>query len=287
VKEPTQVNEPTYREVAAAHLMNDIKAALAEKGITISPNEKFNISVDKYFNVTVTGDDKEKAKAIEDVLNSPADGKNWGLLLQKKSIEDEMLLKDNKYNIFFPSDEYIAKVNKMLLENYIANASGGAVSLDDLYLSADGKIMGLPPELDELINSMESKYYGKTQQEWEKQISEEYDSQKWLDAESLKREKEWFLYWNSDEPSKEWKDEYYQKPSYMVFDIPNADEAINAYKAGNKEEYVRIIVDGLMENAKSVDLKNTLTKFLGNGVNNTPSTATANIVLKNGGLVFG
>jgi len=50
---------------------------------------------------------------------------------------------------------------------------------------------------------------------------------------------------------------------------------------------VRIIVDGLMETAKSVDLKNTLTKFLGNGVNNTPSTATANIILENGGLVFG
>jgi len=261
------VKEPTYREVAAAHLMNDIKAALAEKGITISPNEKFNISVDKYFNVTVTGDDKEKAKAIEDVLNSPADGKNWGLLLQKKSIEDEMLLKDNKYNIFFPSDEYIAKVNKMLLENYIANASGGAVSLDDLYLSADGKIMGLPPELDKLINSMESKYYGKTQQEWEKQISEEYDSYK-------KQDEEWFKKYNT-------------QSSDIIYDIPKADEALEAYKKGNKEEYVRIIVDGLMETAKSVDLKNTLTKFLGSGVNNTPGTATANIVLENGGLVFG
>ena len=225
------MNEPTYREVATAHLMNNLKAALAEKGITISPNENFNISVDKYFNVTVTGDDKEKAKAIEDVLNSPAEGKNWGLSF----IEDA----------FFPSDEYIAKFNKMLLENYIANASGGAVSLDDLYLSADGKIMGLPPELDKLINSMESKYYGKTQQEWEKQISEEYDSYK-------KQDEEWFKKYNT-------------QSSDIIYDIPKADEALEAYKKGNKEEYVRIIVDGLMETAKSVDLKNTLTKFLQNG----------------------
>ncbi|MCL2284528.1 MAG: hypothetical protein FWC26_14530 [Fibromonadales bacterium] len=92
---------------------------------------------------------------------------------------------------------------------------------------------------------MEPKYYGKTQQELEKQISEEYDSYKKQDEEWLKKQE--------------------VRHSNIIYDIPKADEALEAYKKGNKEEYVRIIVDGLMETAKSVDLKNTLTKFLQNG----------------------
>ena len=44
---------------------------------------------------------------------------------------------------------------KMLMENFIENKSEGAVSLDDLYVE-NGKIMGLPPILDKIINGIET-----------------------------------------------------------------------------------------------------------------------------------
>jgi hypothetical protein len=237
-----QTAQPSFRETMFAHLMNDIIAALSKKGITLSPSEKFNINVDKLGNITITGNDEQKAKAIENVLNS-SESKNWGLLLQKRYMED-------MGDVFNPSKEHADKINKMLLENYIAKASGGTTSLDSLYLLDNGRIMGLPPELDELINSTKPAYYGKTRQDWEKQVSAEYDFYKEL-----------------------------EKSSHIIYDISNADEALKAYNAGNKEEYVRIIVDGLIEEAKFADVKTTLTEILKKGVNNIPDTTDISMVL--------
>ena len=126
------------------HLMAKLESTLEKYGIELSEGEEFNISVDKYCKVSVTGIDREKAKAIEDVLNSMPDGKNWGLILNQSGISD--------VNGFIPQSF------KMFMANYIESASGGTVTLDDLYLK-DGKIMGLPPELDNLINSIEPDPY--------------------------------------------------------------------------------------------------------------------------------
>jgi len=147
------LEKETYRkEKISSGLMNKIQEALAKNGIEFAPEEKFNIKVDKYLNVTVTGDDEEKAKAMEKFFNSPG-SENWGLLLQRHNMdynrdtplfyEHDRILSDRK--------EYTLKANKMLLENYLANATNGKVSLEDLYLSADGKIMGLPSELEKDI----------------------------------------------------------------------------------------------------------------------------------------
>jgi len=44
---------------------------------------------------------------------------------------------------------------KMLMKNFIEDKSEGAASLDDLYVE-NGKIMGLPPILDKIINSIQT-----------------------------------------------------------------------------------------------------------------------------------
>jgi len=132
------------------------KKTLERKGIELEENERFDLSVDKYGNVTVTGVNKEKAKAIEDVLNSMPNGENWGEILNRNSIRN--------------SADVVPQLFKNLMENYLYNATGGAVTLNDLYVE-DGKIMGLPPELDRLINSIEPDPYYKIK----KSIEETYN----------------------------------------------------------------------------------------------------------------
>jgi len=130
--------------VIDSNFMKWLTSALEKHGIKLKEIETFGISVDKYCKVTVTGDNKEMAAAIEKVLNSMPDGENWGLLLNKNSIKNEA--------------DFAPQMFKMLLSNYIEGASGGAVTLDDLYVE-NGKIMGLPPELDKIINSIEADPY--------------------------------------------------------------------------------------------------------------------------------
>ena len=219
-------------------------AVLAKSGITLADYEKFDIKVDKYFNVTVTGDDKEKAKAMEKIFNS-AEGENWGLLLLQYMEYMESDLPDG-------TEEYAAKMNKMFLENYLINASGGSVSLNDLYLLPDGKIAGLPPELDNLINSMEPSYFGQTRQEIEKEARETYDLLKGF------------------------------SPSHKF----TTDDEQRAFDAGDKEGFVKAHFERVMQNPKSFNLKAALTEILKTGVNNIPDVS-ANMVLGSGGFVFG
>jgi hypothetical protein len=135
------------------NLMKLLTSTLDKRGIALEEHETFGISVDMYCKVTVTGSNKEKAAAIEKVLNSVPDGENWGLLLNKNSIHD--------------MDGFASQMFKMLMSNYIEGASGGAVTLNDLHVE-NGKIMGLPPELDEFINSIEADPYfdAKRVDEW-------------------------------------------------------------------------------------------------------------------------
>ncbi|MCL2284360.1 MAG: hypothetical protein FWC26_13675 [Fibromonadales bacterium] len=117
----------------------------------------------------------------------------------------------------------------------------------------DGKIAGLPPELDNLINSMEPSYFGQTRQEIEERARETYDILKGFSHRSHKF---------------------------------TTDEEQRAFDAGDKEGFVKAHVESAMQDSRGFNLKVALTEILKTGVNNI-SDATANMVLGSGGLVFG
>jgi len=56
---------------------------LSGNGITLDDEESYDINVDVWCAVTVTGKNAEKAKAIQDLLNTTPSNINWGLMLQK------------------------------------------------------------------------------------------------------------------------------------------------------------------------------------------------------------
>ena len=56
---------------------------LSSNGISFDEDESYSINIDVWCAVTVTGKNAEKAKAIQDLLNSTPSGINWGFLLQK------------------------------------------------------------------------------------------------------------------------------------------------------------------------------------------------------------
>jgi len=56
---------------------------LSANGITLDEDESYDINIDVWCAVTVTGKNAEKAKAIQNLLNSTPSGINWGFLLQK------------------------------------------------------------------------------------------------------------------------------------------------------------------------------------------------------------
>ncbi|MDR2555033.1 MAG: hypothetical protein LBC64_06345 [Fibromonadaceae bacterium] len=228
-------------------LSDKIFQVLSKNGITLSPYDNFNISVDKYCNVTVTGDDAKKTKAIEKLLNTPG-SENWGSLLQRENLD-----KDIVWGVGMTKEQAI-KQDKMLLENYLINASGGKVSLNDLYLSDNGRIMGLPPELDKLINSIEPAWSGMSRQEIERQVGNAYDAAK----------------------------------KYNVYDVRfNENKEIqSAFNAGDKEKAVKLVAETIyMQDTRFCDIKSALADVLKKGVNNIPDM-NANYVLGNGGIEF-
>jgi len=60
---------------------------LATNGISLDENESYDISIDVWCAVTVTGKNAEKAKAIQNLLNTTPSNINWGLILQKLPID--------------------------------------------------------------------------------------------------------------------------------------------------------------------------------------------------------
>jgi len=60
---------------------------LAKNGISIEEKESYDINIDVWCAVTVTGKNAEKAKAIQNLLNTTPSGINWGLILQKLPVD--------------------------------------------------------------------------------------------------------------------------------------------------------------------------------------------------------
>jgi len=56
---------------------------LSKNGISLEDDEAYDINIDVWCAVTVTGKNAEKAKAIQDLLSSTPGNINWGLMLQK------------------------------------------------------------------------------------------------------------------------------------------------------------------------------------------------------------
>ena|GEM_PF-2388542 len=61
-------------------LMNEV---LSGSNITVGDDEEYDVSVDVWSSAIVSGKNAEKARAIQDLLNSTPIGINWGLLLAK------------------------------------------------------------------------------------------------------------------------------------------------------------------------------------------------------------
>lgn len=121
----------------------EIGQILKDNGITLEQNEKLNIQVDKKGVITVTGDNSEKAKKIEDILNSQ-EKLGWKLNRLTNLYSSRYKVEDGK--------EYDPDIfHEMDIEDTLRYLSNGDVSLSDLSVK-NGKIMGLPKELDGLIN---------------------------------------------------------------------------------------------------------------------------------------
>jgi len=60
---------------------------LSSNGLSIEENETFDVNIDVWCAVSVTGRNAEKARAIQELLNSTPNGINWGLILQKLPIK--------------------------------------------------------------------------------------------------------------------------------------------------------------------------------------------------------
>lgn len=60
---------------------------LSVNGIDITEDESFVLDVNSWCSVSVSGRNAEKAKAIQDLLNSTPSGINWGFLLAKLPVD--------------------------------------------------------------------------------------------------------------------------------------------------------------------------------------------------------
>ena len=60
-----------------------MEGLLSSNGLSLEEGESFNINVDVWCAVSVTGKNAEKARAIQDLLNTTPSNINWGLLLQR------------------------------------------------------------------------------------------------------------------------------------------------------------------------------------------------------------
>jgi len=72
-----------FSQTVSGITMNEM---LGSTGIKVDENEEYDINMDVWCAVTVSGRNTEKARAIQDLLNSTPGGINWGFLLQKLPI---------------------------------------------------------------------------------------------------------------------------------------------------------------------------------------------------------
>ncbi len=115
---------------------------LKENGIEINEDEKFDIVVENG-QIVVNGENMEKAKQIEEVLNN---AERMGVKLHyitKQKSSEFINLGDQERDVVF---------SKMSIDYRLARESNGEISLSDLKME-NGKLVGLTPELEAL-------YYG-------------------------------------------------------------------------------------------------------------------------------
>ena len=74
-----------FSQTVSGITMNEM---LKSSGITVDEKEEYDINMDVWCAVSVSGRNTEKAKAIQDLLNSTPSGINWGVLLQKLPIRN-------------------------------------------------------------------------------------------------------------------------------------------------------------------------------------------------------
>jgi len=76
----SETSSGVFTHRVSGQMMADL---LSSSGITFDEDESYSIEIDVWCAVTVAGKNAEKAKAIQDLLNSTPSGINWGFLLQK------------------------------------------------------------------------------------------------------------------------------------------------------------------------------------------------------------
>lgn len=124
----------------------NLSQILTNNNIELDPDEELKINIDSQNEVTVSGiNDAEKRQKVEDALNS-----KYNLLASLYQVSSETYKKVSKLY-------YGAVAGLGLAEKYLNTQTDGEVSLMDLSVQ-DGKIVGLTPDLDSLLNRDDSSY---------------------------------------------------------------------------------------------------------------------------------
>ena len=124
----------------------NISTILAKHNIQLNSDEELNISVDCQNKVTVSGlNDTVKLQKIQDALNN--EGFQLNSVYQTSS---------ETYKKLSPT-AFVISYSLGDVEQYLNKQTNGTISLTDLDLQ-DGKIVGLTPELDRLLNKDKNAY---------------------------------------------------------------------------------------------------------------------------------
>ncbi len=132
----------TGQKLLVPKITKEIDGLLEENGVSINNDEQFNIQVSSG-KIKVEGEDLEKAKQIEDILNNSERMDIKLHYITKQYSSEFNRLDESQQDLIFA---------KMITDYNIISESNGEISLSDLKLE-DGKIVGFTPELEEL-------YYG-------------------------------------------------------------------------------------------------------------------------------
>lgn len=118
----------------------NISKVLAKNNIELAPDQELHISIDCQNKITISGiADSEKCEQIANDLSNEA--RNLAAFFR--------LISETYKNV---SDKFKGNAERIgTVENYLAEQTGGSVSITDLTLQGE-KIIGLTPELDHLLN---------------------------------------------------------------------------------------------------------------------------------------
>lgn len=124
----------------------NLSSVLKKYNIKLDSNEKINITIDSQKGVIVSGiEDKEKLKKIQDALNS-----------QPNELASLYAISSQTYKKV--SSDYCSISQCInLAQQYLDEHTNGKVSVEDLKMQ-DGKIVGLPSALNNLLNKPVTSY---------------------------------------------------------------------------------------------------------------------------------